>query len=335
MDNARIYDIVYALAANDGREQLLFGTCAAAAREAFARSLAGEAFPELWLEIPLAGEPWLDFHSLTSYQDVEGTQAAFAGHGGLYADALAWFARQEPGLVRMIALSYDTSSGDVDAPAVQLLVNTSDAVVPSAFLEAAGRADLCSAYRGFAGRMPGEWYACYVGVFPGRSAASADSWVRVECIVGDACQHAYAEDPAVLRSHLAGVGFADVDERTIEGIRELARSSFPLELQFNVGQDGLALPVISASVRFQPGDWLNAEGQAALARLAGWMQEHGVADARCGKLAEAMFAKRLSYDGDSVVASCFPAFVKLRWRKDAAPDAKAYFMVQVFRGDES
>ena len=126
MDRTRVYDIIYALAARDGREAALFGNCGPAAREAFARSLAGEAFPELWFEVPLAGEPWMDFHSLVSHDDVAGTRASYAGHGGAYAGALSWFAGQEPQTVRQLALSYDTHAGDVDRPAVQVLLDGRD-----------------------------------------------------------------------------------------------------------------------------------------------------------------------------------------------------------------
>ena len=91
MDRMKLYDIIYALAARDGREATLFGSCASTAREAFSRSLAGEAFPEIWFEIPLAGGSWFDLHSLVSHEDVAGTQPAFSGQGGVYADALAWF----------------------------------------------------------------------------------------------------------------------------------------------------------------------------------------------------------------------------------------------------
>lgn len=55
-----IYDIIYALMAQEGREAALFGDGAPLAHEAFERSLAGAAFPELWFELPLAGDPWFD-----------------------------------------------------------------------------------------------------------------------------------------------------------------------------------------------------------------------------------------------------------------------------------
>lgn len=65
----KLYDLIYALAARDGRDgrdATLFGRGALAAREAFARGLCGNTFPELWFEMPLAGDAWFDVHMLVS-----------------------------------------------------------------------------------------------------------------------------------------------------------------------------------------------------------------------------------------------------------------------------
>ncbi len=328
MDQMTIYDIVYALAAQDGREAALFGDCAPAAREAFSRCLTCDTFPELWFEMPLTGKPWLDFHALVSYEDVAGTQAVFAGHSGVYSDALAWFAAQKPKKVRQLALSYDTSSDDTEHPAVQVLVSGRDAAVPVGFLRSAGRSDAETPYLEFVHAMPQDWFACYVGVFPRRTAGEADSWIRVECIVGDACQHAYAKDSAILRDHLKNIGLEHIGSDAIAGIQELARSPFPLELQFNIGPNGAALPIVSASVRFQPGDWMDPAGQDAISKIARWMQVQELADARCILLAKTMFAKLVTHEDENVSLSCFPAFVKLRYREDQAPDAKAYLLAR-------
>ena len=333
MDRMRLYDILYALTAEGGREEALFGACGPAAREAFRRSLAGNSFPELWFEVPLAGGPWLDFHSLTSYGDVAGTRAAFARHGGTYADALAWFARQEPGKVRQLALSYDTHVRDVEHPAVQLLVDGPDPSAPLAFLEAAGRPYLRGPYTAFTRAMPRIWYACYVGVFPGREAAG-EPWLRVECIVGDRCQRAYADDAGALRNHLECIGMGEFGGELVSGVQEIARSPFPLELQFNVGPDGTALPALSASVRFQPKDWADVNRLEQIGRLASWLQARNLVDGRFGLLAQTTFAKRVERDGESATTSCFPAFVKLRYREGLPPDAKAYLMARAQKGGE-
>jgi hypothetical protein len=189
-----------------------------------------------------------------------------------------------------------------------------------------GSSDLVDAYRTFRERMPYEWYTCYVGVFPGRASSEADPWVRVECIVGDECQQAYAEGDTVLREHLARVGLEDMAEEAIPGIQELARSPFPLEFQFNVGAKGAASPVLSASVRFQPEHWVDEGLRGNIVRLMLRVQNRGLADDRWKLLANVPYAKSVDYEDEHVKLSCYPAFVKLRLRQGHSPDAKVYFI---------
>ncbi len=281
MDRTFVFEILRALLAADGRQESLFGERTPAVGEAFARSLVGASFPELWFELPLAGEPWLDLHALVSHADARaaadaaGTRGpargpAFANLSDAYDHALAWFASQDARDVRQLALSFDTSAGDVESPAVQLLVSRPDPAVAAGFLEAAGQGGLAEAHRAFTGRMPAGWFACYEGCFPRgwfacyegcfprRHAAEKSAWVRVECIVGDAAQSAYAAGEVALRDDLARLGMAGLPDDAYATVSRLARSPFPLELQFDVGEGGRPLPRLSASVRFQPDDALPA-----------------------------------------------------------------------------
>lgn len=322
----KLYDIVYGLVACGGRESALFGSCAPTAYEAFSRSLAGETFPELWFEVPLAGRPWFDLHSLVSHGDVAGKRIAFSGQGGVYTDALAWFADQGQGTVRQLALSYDVHAGDVDKPAVQLLMNGRDTSVAFGFLEAAGRPDAKEAYRTFIGRMPKEWYACYIGTFPGRQTEGEPRWIRIECIVGATLQQVYADDISVLREHLARMGITYLGDDGMSAIRRFARSPFPLELQFDVGACGEALPTVSASVRFVPKDWTEPERRDRIGNLLQEVQSLGLADNRVKQLAGTAFAEHVTRGNESIRLFCFPAFVKLRWQEGERACAKAYLM---------
>ncbi|MBR3317572.1 MAG: hypothetical protein IKG21_07140 [Atopobiaceae bacterium] len=319
MDCAKAFEIIYAFAACGGRDAKLFGDSMPYAREAFARGLCGDAFPEIWFELPLAGEPWFDLHTLVARGDVHRGDT-YAGLGSPYTDALAWFATS--GCTRQLALSFDSHTGAVTNPAVQLLLAGEDVLAPRAFLRAAGCGDLAQAYSAFVRSMPEEWYACYSGVFPSRGGAD---WVRIEAIAGGEAQKAYAMNPETLRAHLAQVGMSDVSDELLRKISELARTSFPLEFQFNVAPDGTALPVLGASVRFQPGDWLGdarRSTEAVFRKAEDW----GLADNRWQQLAQTAFAKRAALRGDVVHLWCFPAFLKLRWRDGLPLDAKAYLI---------
>lgn len=320
IERERLYDLIYALAACDGRDAKLFGRGTSAAREAFARGLCGDAFPELWFEVPLAGDAWFDVHMLVSRESMRGDKA-FAGLEGAYADALAWFTRSEG--TRQLALSFDSSTGDASHPAVQLLLNTEGMATTQGFLSAVGRADLADPYQSFVDRMPKNWYACYSGVFPARPGAG---WVRVECIVDEKAQRSYANGPESLSAHLAQVGIGDVDGKMLSHACELARSPFPLELQFDVGKDGHALPRLGASVRFQPQDWTDSGALEHVERLFLKAEEWGIADGRWRCLRETAFAMRTALGKEAVTLWCFPAFLKVRWRDGDGLDAKAYLM---------
>ena len=169
MDSMMLYNIIYALAARDGREAVLFDSnYAALAREAFAKSLAGNYFPELWFEFPLKGDPWLDLHALVAREDLNPQMVFDPNTCGGVPDVFAWFAKQDYS-ARQLALSWDTSSGDTCDPAVQLLRRADNTRLTCDFLVAAQRSDAVAAYEAFEGRLPESWFACYTGVFPKRS----------------------------------------------------------------------------------------------------------------------------------------------------------------------
>ena len=320
-----LYDIIYALAARGGREAKLFGDCAPLAQVAFARSLASEAFPELWFELPLTGNPWFDLHALTARDDVRPGMPFAAETCGGHPEAFEWFAAQEQG-VRQLALSWDVSKGDVETPAVQLLVNTSDARTIRGFLASVGREDAASAYCAFAERLPDGWFACYTGLFPERTAP----FLRVECIPDFSLQAAYAKDAALLEAHLRQVGLAEMGDTLLSRCRFLAHMPFQLEFQFDVSEGGCAGATFSASARFaQPpgtGRYRSFDASAEAGELMRQLEAWELADGRWRLLSDTAFAQRASYAGNSCVLYCYPAFIKLRWRNGQPVDAKTYLI---------
>ena len=64
-----LFDVLYDLAARNGREEALFGYDVLLARLAFERMLIGSDFPRLYLEFPLFGAPGFDV--LAGYDNIE------------------------------------------------------------------------------------------------------------------------------------------------------------------------------------------------------------------------------------------------------------------------
>jgi hypothetical protein len=161
-------------------------------------------------------------------------------------------------------------------------------------------------------------------VFPGRSGARGVDWSRAECIVPDELQADYVRDADLLRADLEGVGIDFLDDEAIEDLRSLADSGFRIEFQFNVGADGSALPVLSASVRFEVEDWLDDERRRGIFGLARWLMRKGYADERILEFPKMLIATKVKHGDDARVVRSYPAFLKLRWRKGMAPDGKGY-----------
>lgn len=329
MDHRILFDILYAQAAAGERRQRLFGSCLSSARAAFARSLAGSAFPEVWFEVPLLGEPRFDLHVLISHDQLDTAADSLPKKAGIFEETFSWFAGRKHG-VRQLALSWDLKPDEIAEPAIQLLVSERNPEIVAGFLQAAGRADGIAAYKTFSSRLPEGWFACYSGVFPGRPGAG----VRVECIPDKTLQSAYAEDPELLRQHLARTGFTAFGDTLLPRCRQFAQTPFDLEFQFDIGTDGTPGPVLGASLRFAcpPGeaDWqcFDANGEAGV--LMRLIEKWGLADDRWRLLNDTMFATRIKHGGEQCRLFCFTAFVKHRWRSGEPLDAKTYLMAGTY-----
>lgn len=326
-DRAMLYQIIYALAATGGREKALFGSCAPAALEAFERSLPANAFPELWFELPLMGDPWFDLHALTAREDLEPGMSFDARTSGGYPKVFEWFAAQSAA-ARQLALSWDVGAGKMERPAVQLLLRTTAPEVTCEFLGVAGRSDAATAYRTFVGRIPSGWFACYTGVFPDRLGEN----IRVECVLDRRLQSAYAKDASLLEAHLRQVGLSNLGDTIVERCQILARTPSALEFQFDVTAEGTADTTFGASVRFNPSVDAKNEGLAqfdpngAAGELMERVESWGLADDRWRLLADTIYSKSVSFGGARTMVWCYPTFIKLRWRDGEPLDAKAYLM---------
>ena len=334
-DAQTIFDLIYALAASDGRDAALFGSSAQAARMAFAHSNPGTAFPELWFELPLAGDPWFDLHVLADRADLRNAdpQTAFSpGSCGGHEDVFRWFAEQGDS-ARQLALSWDLNGADQGSAgaAIQLLLWNRDDAMACDFLQTAGKPEAVDAYQSFVERIPAGWFACYAGVFPMRPGHN----LRIECIPAYAQQQAYAQNKVLLARDLQQAGIENPGDNMLERCQLLAQTPFQLEFQFDVEQEGILGTTFGASLRFAAPHHANDDSSfttdGASGSLMSKLEAWGLADARWRLLADTIGAWRLGHaDGrPPVTLFCYPAFVKLRWRNGEPLDAKAYLVAGI------
>lgn len=329
-DSLAIYDAIYALAAGDGREQALFGTCAPLAREAFQRSLAGEGFPIVWFEVPLGGKPRFDLHVALSRKMLRADVQFLPGAGNGYEKLLRWYADEEIG-GGGLAFAYDVSEGSINNPAIHVNVNNAPLGSMNRFFKLAADEDTAGRYDGFAERLPRGWRVWYAGAHPGRHGSP----VRVDCFVDAGLKRAYAADISSLEDDLAACGFTAASP----ALRNLAKpaldSPFDLELQFDVMRDGRLGPTLGISAGFQlsAASTMRAlfeEGGPAHELLCK-IERMGLADSRWQHIADATFSKLVSTGEEALALYCGPTFIKLRMRNSELLDAKAYLQAGAAR----
>ena len=322
LDRQGVYDAIYALAADEGREQALFGSCAPLARKAFRRSLIGEGFPIVWFEIPLAGNPRFDLHVALSRKMLRAGAAFLPGTGNGYDRLFRWYAEDESG-GGGLAFAYDVSEGRIDDPAVHVNVNNAPLSDMGRFFGLALGDDAAQRYDRFVGRLPHGWRVWYAGVHPGRPGSP----VRVDCFVAPELKEAYAADFALLERDLEACGFPCAGTVLRDLAMPILRSPFGLELQFDVMDDGSPGPTLGISAGFSLGSARRARllfEEGAAAELMGEVERLGLSDRRWSHLPGLVFATLVAFDGGSLALYCTPTFVKLRMRGGEPLDAKVY-----------
>ena len=329
LDNLTIYDLIYALAADCGRENALFGTCAPLAREAFSRSLIGEGFPLTWFEVPLVGAPRFDLHVALSRKTLCEGVAFAPGAGNGYDGLFSWYATEETG-GNGLAFAYDVSEGRIDNPAVHVNVNNAPLSDIARFFDLAAGNGAAQRYSSFADRLPKGWHTWYAGVHPGRAGAP----VRVDCFVDESLKDAYAHDAALLERDLRISGFEATSPALFDLAGPILDSPFSLELQFDVMEDATPGSTLGLSVAFPlasaPSMHLLFDDGGAAAALMERIEGLGLADARWHDAADAMFSTRINVGVEALALYCLPTFVKLRLRSGEPLDAKLYYQAGAY-----
>ena len=330
LTNLGLFDALYALAAKGECEAALYGETYPLAREAFARSLAGEDFPLVWFELPLLGKPRFDLHvALAREALVPGTRFA-PGAGSGYDKLLAWFCEEEQGGAGL-AFAFDVGDDRVEDPAVHVNVNNAPLSDMGRFFEQVSGAEAAVLYRDFASRLPAAWKVWYAGVHPGRPGSP----VRVDCFVNPKRRDAYAADSALFECDLRSCGYSASLESLARIAEPILSSPFGLELQFDVLRDGSLGPTIGLSAAFP----MMAEGsvrkalaeEGELFALLAQAEALGMADSRWQKLAGGLFARLVTIEECALVLRCTPTFVKLRMRDGTPLDAKVYLEASAAR----
>ena len=325
--HADAFEVLCLQAADNGRGDVLFGECLGRARTAARPFMVGEEFPSVYLEFPLAGEPFLDvtalYGSLAPGTRVE--SAAAAGTGPL----IDWFAGA-------CSETDDVCCGfelDVRDPALlRAAVHfqpRSRLGLVGPFFEAVGEPERARLYIDLAARMPRGWPLSFLGLFRGRDASP----LRVCGYLDDAEKRACTDDPGRIADAFGHIGFTAFDDAMLTRISELMGAApGAVDFQFDVFGDGRIGDTFAIDVQFgieQPDAVRSSFEQGAASGVLGMLEGWGAADSRWRLAADAAFARSVDVElggGETgrYAFTLMPQWAKARWTGGALQPAKLY-----------
>lgn len=193
-------------AKDDGREHVLFGDSMPRVRAVANPFLVGELFPEVYLEFPLAGEPFLDVTLLLD-DLAPGTHVDSPLASGSEA-ALDFYARERANYPNIVCgFELDCAAANVPAAAMHFQPRDNHELVRP-FCEALGEPARADLYLAQNARMPSGWPLSFFGLFRGRPGSP----LRVCGYFGGEEHGACANDPSRIGRALAQAGFSAFDD---------------------------------------------------------------------------------------------------------------------------
>ena len=288
-----VFDLLYTLAARDGREEALFGSSAHLAYPVVEQALIGDVYPGIYLEFPLKGKPCFDL--LLGYGEMPPGARFAPGAGFGYQRLFDWFSSLPEGHGASCGFSMDTGSGETQRPGVYLQYRGQEDLAAS-FLDAIGEGGRFSRYSAALRRLPEGMPASYIGLFPGREGTP----LRIGGYMGKTLQNAAARDPGLLGDCFDQAGFRAYDGSMLEQCGEILALAPSVDFQFDLFPDGALGDVFGLSLSFnavrprQAAEWMETGcGRDMMRLLEGW----GLADDRWQLLPGTALSKGIPMEG--------------------------------------
>ena len=327
--HADAYETLCLQASDNGRGEVLFGSCLERARKLGRPFVVGEKFPSVYLEFPLVGEPFLDVTMLYS-KVAPGTSVdspAAQGSQGMFD----WFA-DACADDESVCCGFELDVKDQDLPRAAVHFqprNHRDLVKP--FCDSIGEPARAALYLDLAERMPDEWQLSFFGLFRGRSGSPLRVCGYLDRNEVSAC----ADDPARVAGVFDQIGFKDYDDTMLARISTLmGLVPTGADFQFDIYDDGNLGSTFAIDVQFgieQPEAVQASFKDGPASQVFGTLQEWGAADDRWKLAGDAAFARSLNVmleDGETGRFSftLMPQWVKVRWTDGVLQPSKLYYL---------
>lgn len=330
MDAATRYNLLQALllqVGSDGRAEALFGESYGRVQNVANTFMIGDSFPDIYLEFPLIGEPFLDMTYL--YHDVKaGARVEHEAAAGTEA-IIDWFASVSD-THKGICFGYELDTKEPVLPAAGVHFQPrehTELVQP--FCDAAGEPKRAQLYLEVNDRLPDDWKLSFFGMFRGRP----DSPLRVCGYLDTQVRNQCAEDAHYLASVFEQVGFKAYDQVLLDQAQKFFEAApGTVDFQFDVYPDGHLGNIFALDIQFeieQPEQVKESFTTGAASRVMDLLKSTGVADDRVDHCSELSFARGISLpseDGafEPIALILMPVWVKARWKDGVIQPSKLY-----------
>ena len=334
--NALACRTLFLQAADNGRGPLLFGHSGDRACKAILPFLEGVPFPEIYLEFPLAGEPFLDVTLL--YGKIKpGTRFDSPAAVGTEA-VIDWFADARAEYPQ-ISFGYelDTKEDSPGPAAVHFQPRSHrDLVMP--FCRALGREDAGLLYMDLAARMPGGWPLAFFGLFRGRT----DSPLRVCGYMDPAEKQRCAENPSRLKTVFSSVGFNAWDDLMLSRIAAaLAAAPSTVDFQFDILPDGTLGSTFALDIGFrtEPSETIRSSFLGGpFAEVMNLFESWSAADSRWKLVSDISLTRSIPVEDEEGRTRPFalvlqPHWIKIRWTEGVLQNSKMYCLAHAGLAD--
>ena len=320
------FEVLLLQAGADGREETLFGSCVPRVREVVHPFLVGTSFPEIYLEFPLLGEPFLDVTLLYSNLPEQTRIDSPLAEG---CEEIVSFYQRERSRIDDISFGFelDCSRNDASAAGIHFQPRSHTELVDP-FCQVAGEPERAALYHAQNARMVEGWSLDFFGMFRGRKSSPLRVCGYINPEAGKRC----AKDPILLGKTLTQAGFEDFDDTLLEqAARVLELAPDAIDFQLDVLPDGRLGDMFAIDIRF---DTMRSSvvkesftgGVCAdiMKQLMNW----GIADERTQLMPDMTFTRGLRFEDEGEMKNyalvLTPAWLKVRWRAGVLQPSKMY-----------
>ena len=318
-------------AASAGRGELLFGECLERVKKIlpdFVNPGDLDDFPDLYLEFPLLGDPFLDVTVL--YTNIPDDALIASPLAAGTEQMMAWLAQVKnkyPDVCGGFEIDTKHTSRVTAAVHFQPREHTE---LAEEFCEIIGEQQYGQLYVKTVGHMPEDLKLSYFGLFKGRPGSP----LRVGGYMNREQTTSCADDTDNLIRLFGAAGFTAYDEPMIREISSvLAVSPGTVDFQFDIYPDGSVGDsfAIGTSFAIQQREAILAsfyDREGSGAKYFDLLQKWGIADARRKKGLEAVFTGALPMKEGALTFSVFPQWFKVRWTGRKLQPAKMYLLAK-------